>query len=720
MEELDKDNKIERPQKVEYVPSTKFNDISDKNSYYENVVNFLPVILPIDTIKVIQRQENRNVNRIYRKLKLRRIRRDYYKLALDRLENFEAINKAIIIKGLQRDIVNDAIVNQLRKKLANKNLTEIEIVYWFINSLTEVVNEKALTIGINFLINRYTIFTFFIIFFTSFWFISYNWFQYSKSMHFYNQGLVDLKRGHFLESENNFNRGLESYPNIKQCNKYGELLIKKKYFQKAEEKYQKALEINPYHYKTLTNYVNLFIRQRKFSEAEKIYSNYLNVRYPKDYKILTWWGQMYIEWGKKDSSKLLVAREIYQSFPQNRKYIPLLAAKNLNIDFLQNKYKLAKERYSFLAKHYSKYIDLVSYLNWLNYLLDFFQKIMIDQERQFNQISKQQFQSDQVMIHNNIVTILDQLKTSKYKNDPYYIYLKSKWHFLNKKYGLAEKQSQAGLRHLRKNEAPYYFEKSDLFLMSGMSKYMQEKYLSAVNDLKLAININNKNFLAHYYLGNIYALQADDLEEGIKYYENAFAYWQTNKNQKNYYKLIYRLGYFNYKMGLMIDQSEDAQQQQDFFQKSLKYWNHPRLFNSQDQFLEYCLGLVYLKLAQYDFAYAIYAQQLERFLPLYHKYERIQTIDNLQESKNLKLLTDIYNNLAIALLGRKHSTADSLQRIKSRTMALNYFHISTKLRKKLNINESDSTINFNLLLRDENLEIPIFKISDSLLKKDLI
>ena len=707
-----------RPKNLEYIQDK--SAVTRFTGENEGIVALLPAILPGEMLKTIERQAARDVNLIRRKLKVRRLKRQYFERAFKRLEKFEEINKAIIIKGLQRDILTEYQINQLRKKLNDKNISEEEIIKWTVNNLTEIIRQNKLIKIKNLILNQYTIFSFFGILFISLLFFSYQWFNYSKSMYFYNKGIVSLEKGAVFEAEGHFLQGFKIRPNVKQCNRYADTYIEKKNYKSAEEKYKVALGIKPNHYITLTNYVGLYINQRKFEKAEQVYSNYLNTHYPDDVDVLSWWGEMYIEWSKIDPSKRSSAVQVYEAVPKKEKNFSLLTAKDMNLSLLRNDYQSAKEKYHFLTTRYPKYLDMLSYLNWLEYLIKGYEDVMIDKKTtSSSSILFSQFKNDQIQIIDTITSLLDRFKESDYKDNPYFLYLMARWNLLNDNYELSENYTQRAITLSKEKIAPYYFDTSELFVIQGINHYMQEKYLSASDYLKTAININNNHYLAYYYLGNIYALRANDLNEGVDYYEKAFAHW-GDKFSKNYYKLLYRLGYFSYRLGLKNELDKNSEQKKDFFQKSLKYWNDPQLTLIHDQMIEYCLGLIYLRLGQYNFAYAIYARQLEFFLPLRDKYEEFDFIEDVEEAKNLKLLADIYNNLGIALVGRESTTNDKIDKKRSKTMALDYFHTSTKLRKKLNLNEGDSKINFNLLLKEENLQIPIFKISDALLKQDLI
>lgn len=613
------------------------------------------------------------------------------------LKSFKIVNQAIILKLLRNNLLKKSEENALIELLENYT-EEKKIIAWCQKkierfSITQFVyNPKIIKAAAIFLILSISIFCIVGI-------------RYLQVKDIYDRGHQAIQNNSFKRGEILFDKALNKWSWISECHRYAKVYIKKKKYDLAYQKYQKALSISSKDYKTLSLIVKLAIHQKKYKEAEKLYKK-VNDFYPNDIASLKWLSEMYIEWSKKENQYLNKANKILNIVKEKDNFFYL--AKQMSIAIIKDKYDDVVEISKNLEKINSTRIDKISSQDFIRYMNDKYKKIVINKNNQNNEAEK--FNKELLYIQKKVESFQNSL-AQKFPNDMVTTYLTAKWYFLKNEINSSIVFSKQSESLWKKKIVPYYFNDSQIFDLLGILEYKLKNYKKAKENFNKAIRINGGNFDSYYYLGNIflkdknYYSSATIYFKAIEFGKKKFKQWD-----KDYEGCLYKIGYSYYQLA----KESEGQQRRKNLINCISYWNQINLFNLKENkfYIQYILANSYLLLGEYELAYGYYNNNIVTLKNEYNQFIKSNNKNSSSIKMKLSLLSEMENNIVIAESYLNNDDKEINYKQKA------FINIISSIQKNRTIQKSSKNITENLgkIIRNEDN----FTIVDNLIQPNMI
>ncbi len=661
---------------------------------------------------------------------------ELYKKALSKISKYKPKNKNIIYQIIYDNQISpkelEALVLEILEGKNENYITEKFSKAKLKRSIFEVIERRKKTIDEEqevfnevFEKRKYFLFVkqliYLVIFFISlisFYFITKD---SIKSYRLYALAEEEINNNNFIDGESYFAEAFAVRPNITKIREIGETYESKQEYQKAEEKYQLALSLNPKDFPTLLSYGDFFFNQKKHLEADEVYQRYtedvgaINVLSSEEKTMWERIGENYIQWGKVEPTQFEKGKEVYDYLegvnPERKLFY---YAKQLQIRALNQNYNESKIYYSLIQKENDRAIFFKPYIDYLSFLNNFLKNI--------NSVEYADFIRSNLSEENNFIFSAFQhilfLLESKFPNSHELFFEAAKW---EKNILDNDKALSLGLKALRlfEENKPKDFEVDNLYAFLGELNYIKKNNLNAINYFESAIAVNPQNPIANYFLGRINYFDLDNDAKALPFFEAALRDWQEIKNGPQYFDILYNLGYINYEMG-KANTSGEARKIN--YEKALVYWNElaENISLEKSYLVDYNLGLVYLSMEKYDLAASTFFLHLNELENNYRDFKNNQDNFVLELERRIEILSDIYNNLGVielnkSLVGQTVIDKETFQ------SSLNYFINSISTKNELGLLSTIPTSNFHTL-NDTSLNQNIksaLQISDQSLPKNL-
>ncbi len=673
-------------------------------------------------------------------------KKDRYKKALKKIESFSLKNKKIfydafyfdafaedelekIIDEILADKNENSIAEKISKRQINKSIFEVsERREKLLNQEQKIFSEFFKERKYFLFIRQLVYLVILVVSLFSFYFFTRD---YIKSYRLYALAEKNIEGNNFVKGEEYFFDAFSLKPNIVKTREIAELYEKKQEFLRAEEKFKLALSLNKNDFATLLSYGDFFFRQKRYAEAEVVYRQYLENT--SDFSLseiidesqvvfLERLGVNYIKWGEEDPNQFTKAKDIYDNLHQKNPDKKLFYyAKLLQINALTKNYNEAKAFYLFIQNDEAsagEKIFLEPYLDYLDFLNETFKNY---QSLEYLEFVQKNLSEENEYLVSSITTILELLESAYPDNSRVFLEA-AKW---EKNTGNDNKAVALALKSLRLYEEDPFTNPipDELFSFLGELSYENKSFLEAVDFFENALDYNPSNPLANYYLGKINALEPDNYQASLAFFERALNNWQEVKNGPQHLDILYNLGYLNFLLG---KEKIDSQTEfQDNFTKALDYWTDlsENISKDKDYLVDYGLSLAYLHLEKYDLAEATLLLHLEELENNYTIYQsRKEGPGPLTDLENrLYVLSDIYNNLAVVNLKKALDNNQIISR-KDFQDSLNYFINAISIKDKLGLLTTIPSSNFNAINnRTLNSDLKdYFQIAESFLPNSLL
>lgn len=639
---------------------------------------------------------------------------DYLK-ALNRLKTFKQENRNIIYLTLTQNLVREDIKNRVFDGLRKNEDEEILVRLIYDNLLNKdklkgkqkdaIQKIKKRLLPIFFHMGLVIAGLILIVVLSSFIFLKTR--KYIVADDLYQQGYEAMEEFNYKASEDLFLEAKDLWPRLKECSKYAKKYIEQGRYYDAEKKYLQALEIIPDHFDTHLNLAKLFVIRNDFVEAEKKFIELRMLQEEKkkeknEISVLEEMGKMYLKWGRLDSNKWGKANIIYTKLLEKGENKKLYHAKKIEISSQQKDYYQAKFHYTFLKKEDSTYIEAESFTIYLDFLTHVY-------KRDYSPDARTVVKKDE---HLFVVQTAQSIAKNLYEKAANFLPIYSKvasWLNEIERYQEAEQIINKGLNLWEKGDASQSVNPAGMYVAGAISKYNLQRYTGSIVSLEKALEYDRQNSYAYYYLGFVNAVILDDHEGARKFFNQAKEYW-GNTDDPLYYDLLARLAYNYYDNVKRNGQGSSSIKPREQLKLSLNYWMELRARRGESYLNSYAIGNAYLRLKEYDMAeaeYEISKKELEKYLPYYSVNLADLTADI---KKRFEVLSDIYNNIAVAKMGKSY---ENRQPLANRQQAMQYLVESIELKDKMGILKGAPIANLNRVNNREVRSIDTFKIADN-------
>ena len=521
--------------------------------------------------------------------------------------------------------------------------------------------------------------------------------KYLTAHNLYREGRKSIDEFNYEKSEDLFLRALNHWPRTIECIKYAQKYVEQGRYYDAEKKYLQALKIDPDNIDVRLNLAKLFILKNDFGEAEKR----LNELVEEKYSVLEDLGDLYLKWSEVDKEKFNEANRVYNELIKKHPRQKFYYAKKLEINAKENNYYKAKTFYNFLQKSDSSYFEVKSFTSYLKFLTEVYRRDYSSESRAIVERDEQLF----------IVQTAQDLSKILYEKAKDFLPAYSEIaHWLNEieEYEKAGVVADKGLSIWERGNLNVSIRPSDMYVASGFAKYKQGDNLTSMINFQKALEYDENHEYANYYLGLINEVEFNDLDKAMGFFNRAKAHWKR-KTDPTYDKLLSHLAYNYYQNVRNNFQNVGPIKPADQLKLSLNYWIEVKERRGDSYLISYAIGNTYLRLREYDLALAEYQigqAKLRKYLKNYKNNLNGATPDI---KNKLGVLSDIYNNIAVAKMGKSY---DNLEIMVNKQRALQYLIDSIELKEKLKLIKGAPLANFNRI-NDANIKsLDSFKIAD--------
>ncbi len=548
----------------------------------------------------------------------------------------------------------------------------------------------------------------------------------------YENTIIAIKEDRHLDAELLFNEAYTSKPDIHYTVKIGMAYAKKGMIEEGEKKFSLLLNDFPTDLDSLLANAVFFRKLKRFNKAQNIL-NKTRQLYPDNIAQMNEEVNLLITEGKnlKDNDKAhklweqaeKIISDLSVIDPDNNfRYLQKLVA----LSALTHEFNQAKNYFILLKDHKEPY-EIESISIYLDYLMDVQEG---NQKKSFIKQEKKITDLEQTYIVSIVYNILDNLKRSYGEHYDIEL-LQGRWEKVINKSELALKHAQRGLG-LIEIENNYFLndDKIKAFNLIGQLYIKKNENILAKDSFKKSLEVNSKDPLANYYLGKLNFL---NLHQHLTSYEQlttAYNEW-NDPNNIRYADILYTLGYIDLHIGKSIPNISDPEKQkarQKHFKRSITFWSELAKLNIKEKnyLVDFNLGTGYLYLQEYEMAEIFYESNLELLEPTVKYFNNKDDIfirETGFKREELQILSDTYNNLAVAQIGKNSSGSPTPVDINGE--AIEYFISSIILKDKIGDFKGIPYANFNTLndYPKNNLAFVNqrpFRIADSSIPKSII
>ncbi|HMA99576.1 MAG TPA: hypothetical protein VKS21_01180, partial [Spirochaetota bacterium] len=531
--------------------------------------------------------------------------------------------------------------------------------------------------------------------------------RYMNAADLYSMGLREIDKHNYDQSEKYFQRAMDLSPSIVKCNEYADKYIKHRLYFYAEKKYKQALVLDKKDFTTLLNHAKLYVYWDKFKQAEQKFSHLTNV-YPKKNNNLIKdnMGVMYLHWGRTDTERLEKALDIYDKLLSREEENLRYMAKKMEVKVLQNKFYDTKKLQQQIEAYDPRYVEKTAFSELLHFYIDLYK------EAYKNEIKFEQYKDKKVNLNDNeqlyMVRTIDSVIANLFAKDSNYIwnyYESARWYDLLGEKKRALYYANQGIKKFEKTfQVNKLFNHGRLYDIQGKLHLEQDNIQKAIEAFKESIEIDSYNPMPYYYLGKINLEEIGNISKAKENFNNAILNWRGRKTAE-YLSLLHQTAYTYYYHSLNNDNDVKAD-----LRKSLNYWKELQDITGGNYFLDYLIGNTYLRLNDYHLAESKYRGcmgQLKKYMAVY-EYNR-GNVDKYITDR-IEVLSDLYNNIAVARMGQAFSRDKPYQ---NRKLALKYLADSINMKDKLSgIRKSIPQVNFARLHNQQLQNTDKLKIAD--------
>ncbi len=525
--------------------------------------------------------------------------------------------------------------------------------------------------------------------------------KYIRANQFYEKGLDFIEEDAYLESNDMYQKAVNLWPNIEKINEYANKYISLGRFYDAQKKYEDALKLKPNHYLTKLNFAKMYVIKKDYQIAEDRFKK-MTERHPKKIKILEEMGELYLDWGNEDRSKFRNADATYNLIMANKGPHAKYFVKKMHLEAKRNNYLKAKIYYNNALILDPKFINLKSHGIWVDYLQNIYNNF-------FEPKNAHRSKYDQEQLF--IVRTINELTEKIYQKDQDHFlnyYYAARWNMSVDSLNKAEKFAKKGVELFEKKGGFLRFDASKLYNILGMTQYKKNNIIEAVNAFQTSLDLNPSTSLPNYYMGHISFHKLGNFEKAKEYFNTAKLYWKEEKN--HYYdELLYSLGYVYYQEGL-----DNKNFSSESYREAFNYWQELSDRYPNNYLSSYVSGLAYLSLKEYDLAEA----QFRVTFDLLKRYINVYKENGGSVAKEIKqkveVLTDLYNNIAIAQMGKSYQ---NIRPVYNRQKSLKNLINAISLKDQMGLTKGIPIANYNLINHSKNTSINNFIIANNFLPK---
>lgn len=548
----------------------------------------------------------------------------------------------------------------------------------------------------------------------------------------YENTIIAIKEDRHLDAESLFNEAYKLKPDIHYTIEIGMAYAKKGMITEGEKKFNLLLNDFPIDLDSLLANAAFFRKLKRFNKARNIL-NKTRRFYPDNIAQMNEEVNLLITEGKnlKNSDKS------HKLWEQAEKIISDLSVIDPNNNFkylqklvvlsaLNHEFNRAKNYFILLKEHKEPY-EIESMSIYLDYLMDVQED---NQKKSFIKQEKKITDLEQAYIVSIVYSILDNLKRNYGEHYDIEL-LQSRWEKVIGKSELALKHAQRGL-DLIEIENNYFLNDNKVKALNiiGQLYIKKNENILARNSFKKSLEVNSQDPLANYYLGKLNFLNLHQYLTSYEQLITAYNEW-NDPNSIRYADILYTLGYIDLHIGKSIPNIPDPEKQktrQKHFKRSITFWSELAKLNikGKNYLVDFNLGTGYLYLQEYEMAEIFYESNLELLEPTVKYFNNKNDIfirETGFKREELQILSDTYNNLAVAQIGKNSSGSPTPIDINGE--AIEYFISSIILKDKIGDFKGIPYANFNTLNDYPKNNLAFikqrpFRIADTSIPKSII